>query len=138
MVNKSERVGYKRPPTATQFKPGSSGNPRGRPKNSRNLRTDLAAELSQKIRVREGGREYEVSKQRALLKAVVAAGVKGDVRAATAVINLCARLFGVGPASDDEAEVMTSGDEALLEDFIRREIAKRGAVVSKEFPDDQS
>jgi hypothetical protein len=30
-----EKVGYKRPPKATQFKPGKTGNARGRPKGSR-------------------------------------------------------------------------------------------------------
>ena len=28
----AETVGYKRPPSKTQFEPGKSGNPRGRPK----------------------------------------------------------------------------------------------------------
>lgn len=29
----SEEVGYKKPPTRTRFKPGQSGNPKGRPKS---------------------------------------------------------------------------------------------------------
>jgi len=29
-----EEVGYKRPPKATRFKPGQSGNPKGRPKGT--------------------------------------------------------------------------------------------------------
>ena len=33
----NERVGYGRPPTTTRFRPGQSGNPRGRPKGARNL-----------------------------------------------------------------------------------------------------
>ena len=38
-------VGYGRPPEATRFKPGQSGNPKGRPKGSKNLRTLFAEEL---------------------------------------------------------------------------------------------
>ena len=38
-------VGYKKPPKRTQFKPGQSGNPRGRPKGTKNLKTDLAEAL---------------------------------------------------------------------------------------------
>jgi hypothetical protein len=34
-----ERVGYGRPPLATRFRAGQSGNPRGRPKGARNLST---------------------------------------------------------------------------------------------------
>src|SRR5258707_13410990 len=33
--NETETVGYKQPPSETQFKPGKSGNPRGRPKRKR-------------------------------------------------------------------------------------------------------
>ena len=44
----SERseVGYRKPPKATQFKQGQSGNPHGRPKGTKNLKTDLIEELS--------------------------------------------------------------------------------------------
>ncbi len=49
-------VGYRKPPAATRFKAGKTGNPRGRPKGSGNLATDLCAELSEQITVREGAR----------------------------------------------------------------------------------
>ena len=62
------KVGYCKPPKAKQFKPGRSGNPKGRPKGSRNLATDLAAELGEQITVREEGRSRRISKQRALIK----------------------------------------------------------------------
>ncbi len=40
-------VGYGKPPRHTRFQPGRSGNPRGRPKDTKNLKTDLIEELAE-------------------------------------------------------------------------------------------
>ena len=44
-----ERIGYRRPPVATRFRPGQSGNPRGRPRGARNLSTVIAAALGERV-----------------------------------------------------------------------------------------
>ena len=80
-MTRSSGVGYGKPPEATRFKPGKSGNPKGRPKGSLNLATDLSAELGEQITVREGGRQHRISKQRALVKSLMAKALQGDVRA---------------------------------------------------------
>ena len=72
MANRKNRVGYGNPPVHARFKPGQSGNPKGRPKGTANLSTDLRVELSEQVDVREGSRDLRVSKQRAMLKALVA------------------------------------------------------------------
>ena len=69
-------VGYKHPPAHAQFQPGRSGNPHGRRKNVRNFKTDLIEELREQIPIRENGRERKISKQRAFIKALVAAAIK--------------------------------------------------------------
>jgi len=100
----SYKVGYGRPPKATQFKPGRSGNPRGRPKGSRNLATDLSAELGELITVREDGRSRRISKQRALIKSLMARALQGDVRATAAVLALYARVI-TDPADDADNDI---------------------------------
>ena len=51
-----QKVGYRNPPQHTRFKPGQSGNPRGRPRGQRNLTTfsRLYLELWQ-VPARAGG-----------------------------------------------------------------------------------
>jgi hypothetical protein len=50
------RIGYGRPPVATRFRRGVSGNPRGRPKGARNIATVVAATLGERISITENGR----------------------------------------------------------------------------------
>ena len=98
------KVGYGKPPKATQFKKGKSGNPRGRPKGSLNLATDLTAELGENITIREDGRARKVSKQRALIKSLMAKALQGDVRATASVLALYARVI-TEPLPDDNQPI---------------------------------
>ena len=112
-------VGYGKPPKHSRFKAGQSGNPRGRPRGQPNLITDLMKELSEQIRIREGERERSVTKQRAMLKALVAKSLKGDTRAAHLLIGLiAAQVAEAAPASPDVP--LTDTDQQILEDFLRR------------------
>lgn len=55
-------VGHGRPPVASRFKPGHSGNPKGRPKGAKNLSVLIREKLAAKVPVREGGRQRLMSK----------------------------------------------------------------------------
>jgi Family of unknown function (DUF5681) len=109
-----DKVGYGRPPKANQLKPGKSGNPKGRPKGSLNLVTDLAAELTEQITVREDGRT-RLSKQRALIKSLLAKGIQGDVRAAAAILALYAKVNVDG--IDDGSKSLDDAELAILKRF---------------------
>jgi hypothetical protein len=91
--NDDSSSGYGRPPLHSRFKPGQSGNPRGRPKGAVSFKSDLLDELSETIAVREDGGEVRITKQRAIVKNLVAASIGGDPKATIAFINLCAKLL---------------------------------------------
>jgi Family of unknown function (DUF5681) len=120
------RVGYKRPPLHTRFKPGQSGNPKGRPRHARNLKTEFLEELCEPIRVREGDREMKISKQRALVKSLIGAAIKDDMRAASAIVSFCTRIFGNEP-EDDQPQSTASDDLEILNEFVGREVRRRAA-----------
>jgi hypothetical protein len=109
------KVGYGKPPKSGQFKRGKSGNPKGRPKGSLKLATDLAAELNEQITVREDGKSRRVSKQRALIKSLMAKALQGDVRANAAVLALYARVITDLP--DQEDSVVEENELQILRQF---------------------
>ena len=129
--SKTGGVGYKRPPEHSRFKPGRSGNPAGRPPGTLNLETDLAQELSERIAVREGDRQLKISKQRAMLKAMVAKALKGDTRAAGLVLQLVAKAIGKDEDRTDLPNARLSEDEqAILERFVARRAAGKSKIPS--------
>lgn len=61
-------VGYGRPPVEHRFKPGQSGNPRGRRKGAKNAATILEEQLFRTIRVRVGNSERRMTVFEAILR----------------------------------------------------------------------
>jgi hypothetical protein len=120
------KVGFGKPPKAKQFKRGKSGNPKGRPKDRLNLATDLTAELGEHITVREDGRSRKVSKQRALIKSLMAKALQGDVRATAALLALYARVNSEAP--EDQHEPIDAEELQILRRFAPRLLK---AIVSK-------
>ncbi len=131
-MQNDDDVGFGKPPRHTQFKPGQSGNPAGRPKGTKNLKTDLEEELRELITIREGGNQKIVSKQRAMLKSLTAKAVQGDPRAAAIVIDMMYRLL-----HEDDAEDTSRGpspdDKAILKAFENRLLRE-----SDEAPEDSN
>ncbi len=122
-------VGYKKPPPRTRFRKGRSGNPKGRPKATKNLKTDLMEELRERILLREGTTQKRVSKQRALVKSLTAKAILGDTRAASAILGMIYRLLEDETSAQDDTP-LTGEERAVLESlearFLHRAQRKAG------------
>jgi len=84
--SEAEPVGYKRPPSKTQFKPGKSGNPRGRPKRKVNMSESLNKALDEKIVVTEAGKA--LTKLEAFVQSIVNRVLQRDAKAIPALVRL--------------------------------------------------
>lgn len=112
-------VGYGRPPAHTRFKPGRSGNPRGRPKGARGLNTLARELLTARVPVRTASGEKKMHRIEAVLHKTFELALKGNPRALSQVLSLYASAVPetavAEPASP--AEELSLTDLAILEEF---------------------
>lgn len=86
-----QKVGYGQPPKSTQFKPGQCGNPKGRPKGSKNKLPprkfltqhleEIVALGDESITARIDGKQKKISRREAIYRSIINNGVKGGVQA---------------------------------------------------------
>ena len=112
----ASEAGYGRPPRAHQFKPGQSGNPKGRPQGSKNEATILHNLLNRKIQMRQDGKLRMISILEAMLMKFADEALKGNPKAAAFLLNRYAPMESTGA---DPADI-DRDDAQILESFARR------------------
>ncbi|WP_052223576.1 DUF5681 domain-containing protein [Novosphingobium malaysiense] len=113
-------VGYGKPPVRTRFKPGQSGNPRGRPKGAKSLNTIVRETLGGKLAVRTSEGTRKISKIEAVLQKTLEKALKGDARAQFELMKLWRVAVPDAPEAADAAEngaSLSSADLAILAAF---------------------
>jgi hypothetical protein len=95
-TDKKERyeVGYRKPPPHTRFQKGQSGNPRGRPRESKNWDTLIDQELSARVVVHKSGKRKTISKRAAIATQLVNKAVSGDLRSAQTLLDRAPNVQG--------------------------------------------
>ena len=130
-------VGYGRPPQATRFKPGASGNPRGRAKGATSLATQLAKILNRKITVTEKGIARKMTLQEVMLTSVAANAAKGDLKSVGFLMRL-QQLCEHDPSSQViDPQILNDDDQALIAAFLKNNAAD-GSSKSPEPSSDPS
>jgi hypothetical protein len=126
----SYKVGYGNPPKHTRFRPGRTGNPKGRPKGVRNFIADVRKTLRMPVRVNNGGRARTVTTQEGALMLLREKALKGDKRALDLLLNLGVRFNNEMPEFGADQE-LSSDDRAILDAF-RAELAASSELRAPE------
>jgi hypothetical protein len=80
------KVGKGRPPRWTRWKPGQSGNPKGRPKGAKNLATIFNDALNQIFEIQEQGKTRKITAREAIVRRVINEALKGNIKATAFVL----------------------------------------------------
>lgn len=82
-------VGYRKPPNATKFKPGQSGNPAGRPKSKTSRLEKLILKVLQApMQYSENGQTKSASRHEVAIKFQIEKAVKGSIDAAEMILAM--------------------------------------------------
>jgi Family of unknown function (DUF5681) len=90
--DKDKMVGYGRPPAATRFQKGQSGNPKGRPKGRKSVGKILRDALHRTIEVRDADRVRTMSKIEAVIEVTLNKALKGDHRSFAKLMDVADKL----------------------------------------------
>ena len=106
-------VGKYKPPIQTRWLPGQSGNPKGRPKGRRNLKSELEELLGKKITIRDGDNERKLSLPAANIFAHGVKGAKGDARSTALYLNTLGKMGLLDDSDAPETEPAIRGGRGL-------------------------
>lgn len=121
-------VGYCRPPEHSRFQRGRSGNPSGRPKDSKNFKTLLRQILNEQISVQDGVNSRKVSKREAITRRLIIGALKGDSRDLNTLLRLAEQT---GEFSENDGPLRV---EAVRFSWIPNDLDSRRANEKSEFP----
>lgn len=119
---KNPEVGYGRPPPEHQFKPGQSGNPKGRPKGRKSEAKMIEEVLYKKVAVRGPGGIRKISVYEAILNGVAQDSIKGNTRAAAFLFS----RYAAAAATGQDASELSADDKAVMDEFLKDFLAANG------------
>jgi len=124
------QVGYGKPPAESRFKPGRSGNPKGRPKGGKAFGTIIRDILSEKVDVRTARGSRKMPAFEAMLRTKLNHALKGDAKATEQIMKVAR---DVGLVRESDADPASDPNTLSVED---EEILRRGIEMATRPPDD--
>ena len=117
-----------------KFQKGKSGNPSGRPKGARSMKTLISRELKSPITISEDGKKKRVRRSEALAKGLMNDALRGRDRPRDTVLRY-ADAIDQDSRKQAAAEILAQ-EQASLDRYVRRRIRELN-VSTGEASDDE-
>jgi uncharacterized protein (UPF0216 family) len=115
------KVGYKKPPLHTRFQKGQSGNPRGRPRGSKNFSTLLTDALNEPVVITEDGRRRKISKRELGFKQLANKFAMAEAQATKMLLGpMLERERLAAAAAPAERSSFGAADEKVIANLLKR------------------
>lgn len=124
------KVGYRKPPLHSQFKPGQSGNPRRNKRGARSIAEEISDALKKPVNVKENGRSRKISVVEAGLAVLRQKALSGNLPALYKLLEYAERHAPSAFPADIRATL--AEDEQIIELFRQSLNDKRGFSDDKE------
>jgi len=113
-------VGRGHPPKHTQFPKGKSGNPKGRPKGSKNLSTLLTEAAHDRVSATIGGKARTISKLQATVMQLATKAASGDLPAINKLIALMDEIEARADAARPSQFPLSEADIEVVRETYER------------------
>jgi hypothetical protein len=117
--NRDGKVGYGRPPIATRFKPGGVGNPKGRPKKTKTVGQIIQAAMMTRVAVEENSRTKFITAQEVIIRNLVHAAARRDIRAIHTLFALRDR-YQDSPETTLDPSQLDADDRKIIDEYFAR------------------
>ena len=118
-VSNSYEVGYGKPPKHTQFKPGYSGNKKGRPKGSANLFTAVEKLQNERVRIVHNGKQKSISVTEAILRKAGMDALNSNAKAQKIMLDYFEKNERRKEELAQRVEALREDDRTLLAETIK-------------------
>jgi hypothetical protein len=108
------KVGYGKPPEATQFQPGQSGNPAGRALGRPSFDELLLEEAARLVTFKAGDKVIHMDRDRAVVRKLMELALQGNLRALQLVVDRLKQAQTLHAAKADTEAPLTEEEIALL------------------------
>lgn len=115
-------IGYGKPPRQHQFRPGRSGNPKGRPRGAKNTATLSREILDEKIEFSSGTGVRKISMREAILRSFAQFALDGDTKSATFLLQ----RYDLPETAEAQANDVAMEDQEIIEAYLAKHSKDQG------------